>query len=100
MSNQKPQKRRGRAAPPKSSASAAPNDFRRANEKMLQNIGKILQEREFGSAEEANAYLQELLASGGIPAPTAASPLERAQELMYDAWEATGSRRVKLARQA
>jgi tetratricopeptide (TPR) repeat protein len=98
MSDQKSRKQRGRAARPK--PSAAPTDFRRANEKMLQNVGKLLQEREFGSAEEANAYLQELLASGGIPTPMAANPLEQAQELMYDAWEATGSRRLKLARQA
>jgi len=100
VSDQKPQKRRGRAAPPKSSATPSPTDFRRANEKMLQNIGKLLREREFGSADEANSYLQELLGSGGIPAPSSLDPLERAQELMYDAWEASGSRRVKLARQA
>jgi tetratricopeptide (TPR) repeat protein len=100
MSDKKPQKRRGRSAPTKSSAPPSPTDFRRANEKMLQNIGKLLQEREFGSAEEANAYMQNLLASGGIPAMAPATPLDQAQELMYDAWEATGSRRIKLARQA
>jgi len=100
MSDQKPQKRRGRAVPPKSSVPASPTNMRRANEQMLQNIGKLLQEREFGSADEANAYLQELLSSGGIPALASTNPLDRAQELMYDAWEATGSRRVKLARQA
>jgi tetratricopeptide (TPR) repeat protein len=101
MSDQKPKKRRGRAVPPKSDTTASPKDFRRANEKMLQNVGKLLQEREFGSAEEANAYLQTLLSSGaGIPALVSSDPLDRAQELMYDAWEATGSRRAKLARQA
>ncbi len=100
MSDQKPQKRRGRAVPPKSSVPASPTNMRRANEQMLQNIGKLLQEREFGSADEANAYLQELLSSGGIPALASTNPLDRAQELMYDAWEATGSRRIKLARQA
>jgi tetratricopeptide (TPR) repeat protein len=99
MSDKKPKKLRGRAAPPK--ASVPPQDFRRANEKMLQNIGKLLQEREFGSADEANAYLQELLGSGGIPdASFASTPLEQAQELMYEAWEARGARRTKLARQA
>jgi tetratricopeptide (TPR) repeat protein len=98
MSDKK--KLRGRAAPPKSSASPSPTDFRRANEKMLQNIGKLLREREFGSPQEANAYLQNLLAAGGIPDTEPASALDRAQELMYDAWEARGSRRVKLARQA
>jgi len=100
MNDEKPRKRRGRAVPPKSSAPASPTDFRRANEKMLQNIGKLLQEREFGSAEEANTYLQSLLASGGIPEVEPASPLERAQEVMYEAWEARGSRRVQLARRA
>jgi tetratricopeptide (TPR) repeat protein len=100
MSDQKPKKRRGRAAPPKSSATASPTSMRRASEQMLQNIGKLLQEREFGSAAEANDYLQQLLSSGGIPAPAAVNPLDRAQELMYDAWEATGARRIKLARQA
>jgi len=101
MSDQKPKRRRGRATPPKSSAPASPADLRRANEKVLQNIGKLLQEREFGSIDEANAYLQGLLGSGGIPEPASAqSALDRAQDLMYDAWEATGSRRVKLARQA
>jgi tetratricopeptide (TPR) repeat protein len=100
VSEKKPQKKRGRAAPPQSSAAQSPADFRRASEKMLQNIGKLLQEREFGSIEEANEYLQGLLASGGIPALAPTSALDRAQELMYDAWEATGSRRVKLARQA
>src|SRR5437867_12176968 len=100
MSDKKPQKRRGRSAPTKPSAPPSPTDFRRASEKSLQNIGKLLQEREFGSAEEVNTYLQNLLSSGGIPDMVPASPLDRAQELMYDAWEATGSRRIKLARQA
>jgi tetratricopeptide (TPR) repeat protein len=100
MSDQQPKKRRGRAVPPKSSVPASPTNMRRANEQMLQNIGKLLQEREFGSAAEANDYLQQQLASGGIPTAAAVNPLDRAQELMYDAWEATGARRVKLARQA
>ncbi|MDQ2997065.1 MAG: hypothetical protein M3R61_08430 [Chloroflexota bacterium] len=100
MSDQKPKKRRGRAAPPKTSVPVSPTNMRRANEQMLQNVGKLLQEREFGSAAEANAYLQQLLSSGGIPAPVATNALDRAQELMYDAWEATGARRVKLAKRA
>jgi tetratricopeptide (TPR) repeat protein len=101
MGDQKPKKRRGRAAPPASRTSSSPTNMRRANEQMLQNIGKLLQEREFGSVADANNYLQQLLASGGgIPEVAATNPLERAQELMYDAWEATGSRRLKLARQA
>jgi tetratricopeptide (TPR) repeat protein len=102
MSDKKPKRQRGRAVPAKSATPPANAEgFRRANEKVLQNIGKLLQEREFGSTEEANTYLQSLLAGGGIPEATyEQTPLEQAQELMYEAWEAKGSRRTKLARQA
>jgi tetratricopeptide (TPR) repeat protein len=100
MSDKKPQKKRGRAAPSKSSAAPSPANFRRANEKMLQDIGKLLQEREFGSVDEINAFLQGTLA-GGLPEPAGPrTQLEQAQDLMYDAWEATGARRAKLARKA
>ncbi|MBK9710364.1 MAG: hypothetical protein IPO81_03375 [Kouleothrix sp.] len=99
MGDNKPQKKRGRAVPPRSSSSS-PADFRRANEKMLQDVGKLLSQQQFETTEEMNAYLQSVLASGGPPAMAPESPLERAQEIMYKAWEASGARRVKLARQA
>jgi tetratricopeptide (TPR) repeat protein len=76
--------------------------MRRAMEKSLADIGKLLEQQQFESADEANEYLQNMLQAGGgkLPAMAPASALDRAQELMYDAWEASGSRRVKLARQA
>ena len=81
-------------------------DPRATLERTMADIGKILREQEFESAEEANAYLQELLTSGafdpGRPRrpPEEMTPLEQAQELMYEAWEAPDRRAVQLARRA
>lgn len=72
----------------------------RAFERFLVDTGRLLQEHEFSSIEEANAFLQSVTVSGSIPHVAAATPLEQAQDLMYEAWGASGKRRVKLARQA
>ncbi len=76
----------------------------RAMEKEIQEIGKQLRGKEFESMEEARAFLEELVASGeGLqPIPAEPStPLEKAQELIYEAFE-TGShrKRVQLAKKA
>jgi len=73
-------------------------------EKEIQEIGKQLRGKEFESMEEARAFLEELVASGeGLqPIPAEPStPLEKAQELIYEAFE-TGShrKRVQLAKKA
>jgi len=73
-------------------------------EKEIQEIGKQLRGKEFESMEEAQAFLEELVASGeGLqPIPAEPStPLEKAQELIYEAFE-TGShrKRVQLAKKA
>jgi tetratricopeptide (TPR) repeat protein len=74
---------------------------RYAMERTLAEVGSALSEKEFGSTDEANAFLQELMAKGGLARRQSATPLETAQELMYDAWESPSAReRVKLARQA
>jgi len=74
---------------------------RRAMEKIMSDIGKLLNEREFASVDEANDFLQEMLAKGGPPPSSPAyTPLEQAQELMYEAWDSFGKRRVELARRA
>jgi hypothetical protein len=75
----------------------------RAMERVSQDLGRLLAEREFGSIEEANAFLNELLSQeGGLP-PTLppTTPLERAQDLVYEAFETESSRkRVQLAKKA
>jgi tetratricopeptide (TPR) repeat protein len=78
---------------------AVPFD-RRLMEKQMAAVTRLLQEHEFGSAEEANAFLQATLAGGGLPEPAPATPLEQAQDLIYQALDATGKRRLDLARKA
>ncbi len=73
---------------------------RRAMERTMSGIGRLLSEREFQSPDEAEAFLQKMLASGALEAQPARIPVEQAQDLMYDAWEARGWRRVELARRA
>lgn len=73
---------------------------RRLMEKSMAQVGKFLQSREFGSIEEANAALQEMLKSGGLPELTPSTPAEEAQEVIYQALEAKGARRLQLARRA
>lgn len=83
------------------SDTSSPIVDRRAIEKMMSDIGKLLNEREFASVDDANAFLQEMLAKGGpLPSSTAHISLEQAQELMYEAWDSFGKRRVELARRA
>lgn len=73
---------------------------RRAMEKVMSDIGRLLSEHEFNSTEEMNAFLDKALGSGKPPATLPRNPVEQAQDLMYEAWNSTGQKRVKLARQA
>jgi tetratricopeptide (TPR) repeat protein len=80
---------------------ASPMPSRRAMERSMADIGAILSQQEFASIDEANAFLQNLLSTGGVPHRAAQTPLDQAQDLMYDAWEAPNPReRVRLAKQA
>lgn len=74
---------------------------RRAMDKMMSDIGRLLESQEFDSIDEVNAYLQQVMASGQpIPSAAPRTPLEEAQERMYEAFEASGKRRIQLAREA
>ncbi|HET7274148.1 MAG TPA: hypothetical protein VFI91_03165 [Longimicrobiaceae bacterium] len=76
----------------------------RVMEKTMSEIGRLLQEQEFASHEDANAFIQEQLQ--GKPVDVFSNeaewdPLRRAQELIYDAWEMLyKSDRVRLAERA
>jgi len=94
--NRKKRNQKGRSG----SKPQAPMHDRRAMEKMLADVGKLLEEQEFESIEEANAFLEQMMASGMPVARPAETPLEKAQELMYEAWDAYGKKRIKLARRA
>lgn len=70
-------------------------------ERAMADIGAFLQERQPASDEEANLLLEGLLAQGIPPRRQATTPLERAQDLIYEAYDAPSSReRVRLAREA
>ena len=73
---------------------------RRAAEQSLKDVIALLEGKEFSSDEEANAFLQDMLAHGGIPHAPANTLLDQAQELMYDAEVADPKRRIELAKQA
>jgi tetratricopeptide (TPR) repeat protein len=84
----------------RSSEAAMPPFDRRAMEKMMADIGRLLSERDFDSTEGMNAYLNDMIAAGGPVAAAPRTPLEEAQDLMYEAYNASGKRRVQLARRA
>ena len=74
---------------------------RRSIEKFHADIGRLLETQDFKSEEEANAFLQQFVGRDvPIPCPRELTPLEQAQEVMYEAFEASGKRRVTLARKA
>ena len=74
---------------------------RRMMDKTMSDIHRLLEQQEFDSIDDVNAYLQQVMASGEpVPSMPPRTPLEQAQERMYDAFEASGKRRIKLAREA
>ena len=96
--NKRKQKRKIRKDSPKNIDA---HKARLSMEKDMTAIQKLVDEHEFESEAEVNEFLQNLISSGELPQRTAQSPLEKAQELIYDAWEMQSKRdRVKLARQA
>jgi tetratricopeptide (TPR) repeat protein len=78
----------------------------RSMERMQARVAHVLAEREYASLDEANAALKEAMRADRLNAPfeeatgRAATPRERAQELVYDALELAGRARVKRVRQA
>lgn len=74
---------------------------RRLMERDLRSIQKLVEGKDFKSAEELNAFLRETTAKGEIPEWKLETPLEQAQELVYQALEATDKKeRIRLAMDA
>ena len=74
----------------------------RASERALSDIHTALAGQQFESIEEANIFFKAQLASGGFsPArKKGITPLETAQDIMYDAWDSKGKQRIDLAYKA
>ena len=82
------------------SASVSPPVDRRALEKSIADVTRRLQDQEFGSIDEANAFIEGMLSSEDPFEASSRTPLRKAQDLIYDAWDSSGKRRVELARKA
>lgn len=98
MASKKSRRPRSSAAAPLNSP--PPTFDRRLMERQLNAVSRLLADQQFDTLEEANAYLQRVTAGGEAPVPDPTTPLERAQELVYQALETTGEERLRLARRA
>jgi tetratricopeptide (TPR) repeat protein len=77
-------------------------DPRMMLEKQMNNLGKLIKEKDFASIEEVQDYLDNMLKQGEpIPDVEPETPLERAQDLIYQAYQETSpKRRADMARRA
>jgi tetratricopeptide (TPR) repeat protein len=74
---------------------------RRAMERVLVEMQRFVTGREFASEAEMNEAVRERFSAPlDRVASTASTPVERAQDLIYRAFEARGRRRIHLAREA
>ena len=86
-------------APPKSYAGRVPD--RRAMERVMADVERFMAESSFQNMDEANAAIQARFVGPMDAMPsTATTPLEKAQDLMYRAFDAKGRRRIQIARKA
>jgi tetratricopeptide (TPR) repeat protein len=86
-------------APPDRARAGMPD--RRVMERLLVEVQRFTATREFASEAELNAAVQAKFRGplDAIPS-TADTPLARAQDLVYRAFDARGRRRIQLARKA
>lgn len=74
----------------------------RALEKTMYDLTRIINQHDFNSEEELNNFLQTLMVPGQpVASPVAQTPLEEAQEIIYEAWDVRSkTQRIKLAKKA
>lgn len=89
---------------PHESDDASATGFNRLEiEREMAQLGKLLKAQEFDSIDDVNSFLQELLTDSGgmIPDHKPETPLEKAQDLVNQAWQAkTPKQAIKLAQKA
>lgn len=76
---------------------------RRALEKQMVNLRRLMEKHDSENLDEANEFMEQTLASHGgrIPDQDPCTPLDEAQDIMYEAWDTSDPEgRVKLARRA
>ncbi len=69
---------------------------RRSMDRTMSNLQRLLSQREFDSPTEMNNFLSQFNHLDNIPAPSNLTPLEQAQDVMYEAFEASGPKRKAL----
>jgi tetratricopeptide (TPR) repeat protein len=79
-----------------------PLPSREGMERVMADLTRFLEGRNFKNVDEANAFLEENVSGKGpLSRSVSRSPLERAQDLIYDAWDsATEGEAAELARRA
>lgn len=101
MSKRKSGKRRLPSGKRQLGKTDKPLTSRRSMDKTMSDLGKLLSQQEFQSIEDANEFLAKHVMGAPAPSMEPETPLEEAQELIYEAWETRSSkRRVHLAKEA
>lgn len=75
---------------------------RRLMERHIREVHKIMESKEFDSIEEVNEYMHQLLneTGGTVPLSAPETLQEKAMDLVYQAIQYHGKRRLELAKQA
>jgi len=73
---------------------------RRSLERTHLDIQRMIDGHDFGSVDELQEFLNKNAVGKEIPHQAGITPLEQAQDLMYDAFECRGRKQIQLARKA
>jgi hypothetical protein len=73
---------------------------RRCMERMQMDIHRMIESRDFSSTDELQEFLNNNVVGKEIPHQADMTPLEQAQDLVYDAFECRGRKQIQLARKA
>ncbi len=72
----------------------------RAMEKLLSEMNRALEDKDFNSDKEAEQFMEEFLVSKERKISAPEKPLNQAQELIYQTWESDREEKVRLAYRA
>ncbi len=74
--------------------------FPSPTEAIMADVSALIHGREFKDIDDANAFIREVTTAGPLPSAFPATPLARAQQLIYRAMDTDGKETVALARKA
>ena len=73
---------------------------RRAMERTMADLRRPLDDQRFESIDDAEGFLRDQTLGRSVPHQVGRTPLEQAQDLVYQAFDETGRRQIQLARRA